>query len=212
MYLSLLKLDPDSRTTRELRLNPYLLHQAVFRAFPDEDSGGPGRVLYRMDMDREDQTNLLVQSEKKPDWDRAELLKGVVDEAIQSPKHFSPVLLSGQHLYFRLRANPTVKKKAEGTKNGYRLGLLREEDQIEWLSRKAEEGGFAVVRCRAIPEGVVRDERSTAGEKLSHYAVRFEGILNVVDPQHFLETIARGIGPAKGFGFGLLSIAPLREI
>ena len=41
-----------------------------------------------------------------------------------------------------------------------------------------------------------------------HSAVEFQGVLNVTDPAKFHETFARGIGPAKAFGFGLLVIAP----
>jgi CRISPR system Cascade subunit CasE len=37
--------------------------------------------------------------------------------------------------------------------------------------------------------------------------VRYEGILQVTDCARFLAALAAGIGPAKGFGFGLLSVA-----
>jgi hypothetical protein len=43
--------------------------------------------------------------------------------------------------------------------------------------------------------------------KLKLYAVRFDGLLQVVDPQRVLETVRRGIGSGKGLGFGLLSLA-----
>ena len=46
-----------------------------------------------------------------------------------------------------------------------------------------------------------------AVRKMAHLAVRFEGVLQVVDPVAFQQTLRRGIGSAKGFGFGLLSIA-----
>ena len=40
-------------------------------------------------------------------------------------------------------------------------------------------------------------------------SARFDGILEVTDPAAFAATIAAGIGPAKAFGFGLLSVAPV---
>lgn len=215
MYLSRLKLDPRSRVTRTLAFDPYLLHQAVFRAFPDAGEGGPGRVLYRTDVSRDGQTSLLVQSEKAPDWQRADLLTQCLEEPMEKPKDYSALLTKGlkpgQSLCFRLRANPTVKKKAEGKKNGRRMGLLREEDQIGWLSRKAKEGGFALLSCWATAEGVVAGGEGAKNEKLRHYAVRYEGALKVLDAQKFMETVARGVGSAKGFGFGLVSIAPLKD-
>jgi CRISPR system Cascade subunit CasE len=42
-------------------------------------------------------------------------------------------------------------------------------------------------------------------------SVRYEGVLEVIDPTSFKETLIRGIGSGKAFGFGLLSVAPLPE-
>jgi CRISPR system Cascade subunit CasE len=211
MYLSRLKLNPSLRKTRELLINPYTLHQAVYRAFPDRELGGPGRVLYRVDQSqRFGIVSLLVQSEKAPDWNKVDFLTECILKEAEC-KTFSPYLINGQHLYFHLRANPTVKRQAEGKKNGFRMGLLREEDQIKWLQRKAEESGFTIVTCQAKPEGIIQDERGQGVKStLRHYAVRFTGMLKVLDPGIFTAALYDGIGPAKGFGFGLLSVAPVK--
>ncbi len=42
-----------------------------------------------------------------------------------------------------------------------------------------------------------------------HGGVQFRGILEVTDREKFIETYHAGIGSAKGFGFGLLLLAPL---
>jgi len=210
MYLTCLKLKSSLRATRELRLNPYRLHQAVFRAFPDVEEGGAGRVLYRLDTDRQGSLNLLVQSEKKPDWSKAELLGDCLEELLP-PKQFAPVFRPRQILYFRLRANPTAKRatpdEPEVTK---RFGLIREEEQLRWLERKAASGGFRLLNCTVTDEGKIKDTQKHNGHGLTHFAVRFEGMLKVVNAELFAETIKSGIGPAKGFGFGLLSVALLK--
>jgi CRISPR system Cascade subunit CasE len=105
-----------------------------------------------------------------------------------------------QILVFRLRANPTVKR------DGKRHGYLREEDQIRWLWRKAEEGGFGVVDVRVRPENSLTARR-ISGPPMSFLSVVFEGRLRVFDPERFLDTVRNGVGSAKGFGFGLLSLA-----
>jgi CRISPR-associated protein Cas6/Cse3/CasE subtype I-E len=46
---------------------------------------------------------------------------------------------------------------------------------------------------------------------VTHVGVRFDGLLTVVDPVRFVQTLETGVGSAKGFGFGLLSIAPPSE-
>jgi CRISPR system Cascade subunit CasE len=40
-------------------------------------------------------------------------------------------------------------------------------------------------------------------------SVRYEGVLEVTNPNGFQKVLTSGIGPAKAFGFGLLSIAPI---
>lgn len=42
------------------------------------------------------------------------------------------------------------------------------------------------------------------------FAVLFEGVLQVTDPDKLRIAVGAGIGSAKGFGFGLLSLAPVR--
>jgi len=212
MYLSLLKLDPSPRKVREMMINPYTLHQTVYRALPDKTDGGPGRALYRIDQNRHTGAiSLLVQSEKKPDWPKVDYLSECLSGEVKT-KPYAPEVENGQRLYYLLRANPSVKKQVEGKKNGCRLGLLREEDQLRWLQQKAEKNGFTIITCRTVPEGIIKNERGQAdGNKLRHYAVRFEGILEVADPDVFTVALQCGIGPAKGFGFGLLSIAPVKD-
>jgi len=180
MYLSHLKLNPSLRKTRELMIQSYLLHQAVYRAFPDRTDGGSGRVLYRVDQNQRSGTvALLVQSEKEPDWHKAEYLCECLLNNIEC-KPVSPSVVEGQHLLFRLRANPSVKKQTEGKKNGYRLGLLREEDQLSWLNRKAGTNGFSLMTCRVVTKGIVHDDKSHANQdKASHFGVLFEGELEV---------------------------------
>jgi CRISPR system Cascade subunit CasE len=39
--------------------------------------------------------------------------------------------------------------------------------------------------------------------------VEFDGVLKVTDSEAFGRALSSGIGPAKGFGFGLLSVAHL---
>ncbi len=109
---------------------------------------------------------------------------------------------------------------------GKRIGLASEADQIRWLLRKGESGGFSVpgewvaarepetgtpiqlpnFRVDADPEG--RDHNDKPGHGGDFMAVRFDGVLIVTDPALFQATVAAGIGTAKAFGFGLLSVAP----
>lgn len=204
MYLSKLMLNPASRRVRTEIGRPYELHRTLMRAFPPAEEG-PGRVLFRLDISKESNAlTLLVQSEKEPDWRSLDEAGNFLLKPAQS-KPFSPVFRSGQPCRFRLRANPTVKRQ------GKRLGIVKEDEQLAWLHRKGAAGGFEPVSAVVSPERKMQDkmtDRAKTPHNLTLVAVRFDGLLSVTDPAAFRQTLAQGIGSGKGFGFGLLSVAP----
>lgn len=209
MYLSLLKLNPLSRKAMVESRRPYELHRSLMRAFQKQKDGSCGRVLFRLDIDRKSGAmSVLVQSECEPDWTALDSSGNFLAEP---PKYktFDTAITSGIVLYFRLRANPTVKRERK------RLGILKEEDEIAWLHRKGKENGFEVISVTVIPEGMTHDKMTDdAGspQNLSLVSVRFEGLLRVTDKNSFQQGLRRGIGSGKGLGFGLLSVAPPKEI
>ena len=205
MYLSKLILNPNSRRVRTEIGRPYELHRTLMQAFPPAEEG-PGRVLFRLDVSKESNSLiLLVQSDKEPDWRPLGEARNFLLEPVQS-KSFSPVFRSGQTCRFRLRANPTVKRQ------GKRFGIVKEEEQLAWLQRKGAAGGFEPVSAVVSPERRMQDkmtDQAKTPHDLTLVAVRFDGFLAVKDPEVFHKTLAQGIGSGKGFGFGLLSVAPV---
>lgn len=134
----------------------------------------------------------------------------------------------GRILAFRLRANPTKRVGAsDDAMKGKRVELSREEEQVAWLAAKGrgdrsgvsggfelihamrEEGQSLLVRVAVRPEGkLFGRKKDMAGKQvMTHFSVVFEGLLRVTDDEAFLRTLQDGIGPAKAYGFGLLSIA-----
>jgi len=211
MYLSKLTLNPRSRQVRRELSNPYEMHRTVMSVFPGKDNGGPGRVLFRLDTaGRHAKQNLLilVQSEKEPNWNNLNSDSYLLPTFDPNPayKEFTPTFARRQQLYFRLRANPTIKRKFEGEKNSKRVGLYKEHEQLNWLHRKAEHGGFTVFGVNLTSEGKIIG-RTKERHKLNMLAVLFEGMLQVTDPDRFFEILRSGIGSGKGLGFGLLSLA-----
>jgi CRISPR system Cascade subunit CasE len=88
-----------------------------------------------------------------------------------------------------------------------RVPLIQEREQKDWLERKLNT--FCTIEAlaanRELPLYFRKGKESRTGKIQS---ILFDGILRVNDPDSFLVTITRGIGPAKAFGCGLLSIAP----
>lgn len=209
MFLSRLLLNATSRRVRTELSRPYELHRTLMRAFPPAFDSENGRVLFRLDRDREEETEtilLLVQSHEEPDWTSLVTARDFLREPPQC-KPFAPRFQPDQAVRFRLRANPTVKRQ------GKRFGLLKEDEQLGWLRRKGKAGGFAPISVVVIPERRMTDKKTDEtgqAHDLTLTAVRFDGDLRITDPTTFNRTVAQGVGSGKGFGFGLLSVAPLR--
>jgi len=72
-------------------------------------------------------------------------------------------------------------------------------------------GEVRLVPCVNIYPGgkqTGRKRDATREHATTHVAVVFEGLLRVTDANAFQETLIHGIGSAKAFGFGLVSVAP----
>ena len=216
MYLSRLLLNPRSRQVQREARDPYQQHRTVMSAFP-ETLPEAERVLYRLDiLPRTGQMVLLVQSQTEPDWrglaDKDYLLPGDHFSGLPNPavKTIDPAIRAGQILGFRLRANPTRRLFNEipqhKLKKGQRVGLFKEADQLAWLQKKAQAHGFAIGNIHIVDEGL-NGGKTKAQDSLKFFAVRFEGHLQVIDPAKLLDAVRAGIGPAKAFGCGLLSLA-----
>jgi CRISPR system Cascade subunit CasE len=144
-----------------------------------------------------------------------------------SSKRFAPKLAAGDRLEFSLRANPT-RRKSSGPGKGKRADVvmdakfaarsaeevsrtrveLVDETCFEWLAARAEPAGFEIDRRDVRVDGYrpVRFSRARSRADATITVVDFKGRLTVRDPKKFVESITRGIGPAKVFGCGLMLI------
>jgi len=192
------------------------------RALPQDLDCADERVLWRVDEHPSLGLVLLVQTRNEPDWSWIATEKGTsgylatTTEPNPAVKPFDLNLQAGQVLTFRLRANPTKRlgKSAEYDK-GKRVGIYDQEDQLAWLTRKGELHGFRVLQVQVRNDGKTKTEKAIHRNDISHtlelLGVQFDGVLQVIDPGLLVQAVQDGIGSAKAFGFGLLSLAPARE-
>ncbi|MFO0650365.1 MAG: type I-E CRISPR-associated protein Cas6/Cse3/CasE [Polyangiales bacterium] len=101
---------------------------------------------------------------------------------------------------------------------GRRVGLQSDAEREAWLVRKLEGAATIPTRalCGADGEEVLSRELRLAnlrpwrwrggGDLATHEGADFQGVLRVDDPDRFAALLTGGVGPAKGLGFGLLSI------
>jgi CRISPR system Cascade subunit CasE len=242
IYLSRLYLNPCSRAVRADLADCHALHRTILRAFPPTPDGVQTardhfEVLYRVEEDCHSSgaLTLLVQSAVVPDWSHL-LPRYLVPaggwQANPESKRVDQLyagLEDGMILAFRLRANPTRKVDTHSgpngeRRNGRRVALRDEAEQLEWLRRKGSQHGFALLATSVNPDvadvrtrnsgkvtGARRPADGTAapsGRRLTFGSVLFEGRLRVVDAATMRDALMRGIGSGKAYGFGLLSVAP----
>lgn len=149
-------------------------------------------------------------------------------------KEIAPTFFSHRFYAFDLKANPIktiVQRGSNGEtlfgtdgkrKHGKRVPLVKPDELRDWLNRKRE------TRCldsdgRRIPSGfrvlenkpfeispVTESHFRKKGISGCHGGVQFRGTLEVTDPEHFMKTYCSGVGSAKGFGFGLMLLAPVK--
>ncbi|MEU6482252.1 type I-E CRISPR-associated protein Cas6/Cse3/CasE [Streptomyces sp. NPDC047017] len=125
----------------------------------------------------------------------------------------------------------------EGTDNGsrhrgFRVAHRTADQQLDWLLKRCERHGFSIPDATAAPPApglqtkdhtlsagpavtlvsrdILRFRKHPGGPRVTLSTATFEGRLRVIDPDALRTALLHGIGPAKGYGQGLLTLAPLR--
>jgi len=221
MLLSRIELRPEAAGSSAFWArveSVYDVHRVVWQWFTDS----PGRkrdFLYRQEGEGTSVRfyTLSDREPKDPDglWN------------IES-KAFSPRFVSGDRLEFSLRANPT-RRSAHGSGKGKRHDVVMDakrrpreiaEDKegpgadliqsecFRWLEAKAMLSGFALQPGDVDVEGYrqPRFQRQPGALPVQVTTVELRGCLTVTEPGRFVEALRQGIGPAKGFGCGLMLV------
>ncbi|MCY7343570.1 MAG: type I-E CRISPR-associated protein Cas6/Cse3/CasE [Pseudonocardia sp.] len=218
MHLTRFEINPQRREARALIASPQRIHASVMAGFPDphdpHDAHNDGRVLWRLDEGRHDAV-LFVVSLGKPDLTHMVESVGRPTYGWQTRDYgpFLDRLTAGERWAFRLCANPVHNTRpADGASRGKRVGHVTVDQQTAWFLRHAERSGFRVIEGAAgQPDLVVRSRRTQRFARQQRTVTLttavFEGTLLVEDPQTLRAALLGGIGPAKGYGCGLLTLA-----
>ena len=197
MYLSRLLL-----TGKQLH-NPYEIHRTLWLAFPDAAEQSRD-FLFRVEQRSSRQVQVLVQSQRQP-------IANVENARLLASKSLELHLREGSQLHFLLVANPVKtiadeqrRLDSKGEIKKCRVPLIKEEEQMAWLKRKLE--GAALVNSMEIEKQLPLYFRK-GGKMGKIQPYTFKGILQVQDAPALQDLLQIGIGHAKAFGCGLLSLA-----
>ncbi|MFC5186059.1 type I-E CRISPR-associated protein Cas6/Cse3/CasE [Actinomadura harenae] len=183
------------------------LHRRIMTLFPEQLGPTPRQraaVLFRLD-EAPTGFSILAQSALKPDVNQLP-----ADYGTALVKPLTPLLghLSrGVNVHYRITANAT-RKLGKNTTAGRPKEVVpllgAEADQ--WWVRQAESIGLALhtVHSSQLANATGRHRHG----RLTHARTRFDGTATVTDPAILIHHVQSGIGRAKAFGCGLLTLAP----
>jgi CRISPR system Cascade subunit CasE len=218
MFLTKMPINPVRRGARTLLASPQALHAAVLAAFPDPGPTEEGRILWRLDTYERHKVVLYLASPDKPD------LTHIVEQAgwpttqtweTQPYDAFLESLRSGQQWQFRLTANPVHAVRRDGWSDTKPLAHVTVTQQQQWLLERAPRLGLRIVPSRAgtgaEPDLAVIDRRihrfHRSGSTITISTATYQGHLEITETTALRHALTRGIGRAKAYGCGLLTLA-----
>lgn len=233
-YLSRIWLNPLRTGAQRLLRSPQRMHAAVLGGL----SGQPvtERVLWRLETHAGYRLELLVLTRSVPSWEH--LIEEAGWPSSTDPqalvRDYKPLLDRigrGREFAFRLRANPVqatrqpvqpspgqAKRLAEPRPRGVRVPHRTAEHQLGWLTSRVERWGFQLPEAETGEPDVLlvgrerlsfRRGRDRAGSHVVLSTATFQGRLRVVDPDLARRSLLEGVGPARAYGCGLITLSPL---
>lgn len=214
MHLTRFMFNPARRGAQKLLASPHALHAAVLASFPDPSPTDTGRVLWRLDSTGA-QAILLISSPKRPDLTHLAEQAGwpSLEEAWET-RSYQRVLdrIEAGHRYaFRLTANPTRSTRPVPGGRGKPFGHVTVEQQEQWLLDRQDRAGFRVESDDRQRSFTISDRKLITfrrrEDSVTLRVATFEGMLEVAEREAFVAILSHGLGRAKGYGCGLMTIA-----
>jgi len=222
MFLTRMAINGARRGAWKLLQSPQAMHAAVLSGFPpdagtERNSGtnsDNGRVLWRLDH-TPNAIWLYVTSSTRPDFTHIVEQAGWPTLGAWETKDYASFLerlQPEQHWVFRICANP-VHAVTDSSGSTKRYGHVTSAQQQRWLLERADANGFAVVAGETGPDlAVTRRERKSFRRgtgRVTLDTVQFDGQLRITDADVLRRSLINGIGRAKGYGCGLMTLAPV---
>ena len=206
MFLSRIEMDLSRISTKRALASPQIIHAAVQTCFPEE----AGRILWRLD-NFEGKMFLLTISPTKPDFAGFAQQFGGTGEV----KEYTPLLeqiKNGQRLSFRFRANPTYTKSAGKGNRGKIYAHVTISQKRTWLMEKSAKWGFSLAEndFDVVETDNLRFYKDGNKKAVELGVATFEGHLSITDVQLFKKALIEGIGRAKAYGCGMITVAKPR--
>ncbi|MFJ1961798.1 type I-E CRISPR-associated protein Cas6/Cse3/CasE [Streptomyces massasporeus] len=210
--LTRLVLDPRHPAAKADLADIDSLHKTLMRLVPDHIGPTPrarAGLLFRAEPGPD--PVLLVQTADAPDLTALPTHYGTARTLDLTPLLNS--LTSGRTMRYRITAAPTVARSAgnptphpvTGKRRG-KITHLTGDDAIAWWQRRAAAAGLEPVTVSGRPRPFPRTRITRSAPYFT--LTQFDGLARITDTTHLTHALKNGIGRAKSYGAGLLSLAP----
>lgn len=219
MFLTKMPLNPRRRAAQRLLASPQAMHAAVMAGFVDPRPTEEARVLWRLDTYDNHRVVLYTVSPSRPDYSHIAEQAGWPTTETWQTRSYAPVLdtlQAGQRWLFRLTANPTHSMRLKEWSDTKPVGHVTVKQQERWLIDRSLRGGFRLtppgpddgtdLDLAVVDRTVRRFSRKEGTVTIA--TATFEGQLEITDPPAFRRVLTAGIGRARAYGCGLLTVAP----
>lgn len=232
-YLSKLSLNPLRSGTQRLLRSPQAMHAAILGGIARQPV--TERVLWRREV-RPHVCEVLVLTQSMPSWESIIEQSGWPGSPDGAPltRDYAPVLdrlAVGREFQFRVTANPSSmtrgvvqgptasqRRKLDSSRS-VRLGQRTLTSQLDWFLDRAagdaDRWGFSTGARDEAQVSVVERRRESFSKvmgtpRVSLDVATYEGRLRVTDTARLTSVLLGGLGRAKAYGCGLLTLAPPR--
>ncbi|MFD4560566.1 type I-E CRISPR-associated protein Cas6/Cse3/CasE [Streptomyces sp. NPDC058469] len=206
--LARIRLNPHSRAVQRDLRDANDMHRSLMRLVPDHLGTSPRQtagLLYRLD--ETDTTSTLLVQAATLDPTRLPDDYGHTDLKDLTPMFNA--LKKGITVRYRVVVNPVKTERLpldQKGRRGKRIPLTG-PDADHWWTSRATDAGLDLHTLLPTPIAAVRPPAKSS-PPMRHHLVRYDGTATVTDPDALTHAVLTGIGRAKSYGAGLISLAP----
>jgi len=204
-----MRLNPQDRRCRKDMADPQDMHRSLMSMFPHAPDGSESPrqhfgVLWRIEP--ASSPTVLVQSSQAPDFDK--LPSGYASCRTKPIDDHLASLTTGLAIAYRVVLNPV---KISRRSDAETRTVIPSGERAAWWTSLAPKMGLHLHDAPALT-GLHDRHLRRAGTRFPLYSVRVDGAAEIVDPDLLRTAVADGIGRAKAWGCGLLTVARLRSM
>ena len=177
------------------------LHGFLCRYF--QSSREEKDILYTTSCGTDKYGNEIVRLYVQASEDGPELPGFTKERSIDISSLFNDIE-EGDTLSYIITCIPHKQKQG---KKRYISGVNKYEERVKWLKRTGAKAGVDITSCREIEKTDVSFYHDLAKGGKAHLSLtKYKGNLIIQDKETFKAALAKGFGPGKSYGSGLMLI------